>query len=71
MGNAFMAAAEKNRKQQEGIERAEPVAAPDKSLVTINVRIPKSLHKKAQMHRVETGENVTRLINRLLQEELS
>ncbi len=36
----------------------------------ISIRIPIDLHKKAQYHRVETGESMTQLIVRLLREEL-
>lgn len=40
-------------------------------LVCINVRIPKSMHTKLQYHKVETGENMTVLINRLLEAEFA
>lgn len=35
-----------------------------------NVRIPESLWRKAQIHRIETGESVRSLIVRLLKAEL-
>lgn len=67
MGNAFMNAAAKSRQQQTNIERTAPEAD---ELVCINLRIPKSMHQKILMHRVQTGENMTQLINRLLASEL-
>ena len=36
----------------------------------INIRIPADLHYKANLHRVQTGESVTALVQRLLREEL-
>lgn len=69
MGNTFMNAAAKSKRQQTSIERAK--AATDvEGVVTINVRIPRALHRKAQLHRIETGENMTQLINRLMTDEL-
>lgn len=67
MGNAFMNAAAKSRQQQTNIERT---ATDADELVCINLRIPKSMHQKILMHRVQTGENMTQLINRLLANEL-
>ena len=39
-------------------------------LKKISLLIPAWLHKQAQLHRVETGESMTKLIVRLLAEEL-
>ena len=39
-------------------------------LKKISLLIPAWLHKEAQLHRVETGESMTKLIVRLLAEEL-
>lgn len=65
--NAFMASAKKSKRVQKKIEKP---AAADEELFSVNVRIPKSLHRKAQLHRVETGESVTALIRRLMEDEL-
>ena len=64
--NAFMASAKKSKRQQASIQHAEV-----DELVCINVRIPKSMHTKLQYHKVETGENMTVLINRLLEAEFA
>ena len=56
--NAFMASAKKSKRQQASIQHAQPEVD---ELVCINVRIPK----------VETGENMTVLINRLLEAEFA
>lgn len=70
MSNAFMASAKKSKREQAAIEK--PMAAPDEpeEYVGINVRLPKSLHRKVQLHRVETGESMTQLVRRVLAEEL-
>lgn len=66
--NAFMASAKKSKRQQASIQHAQPeVDEP----VCINVRIPKSMHTRLQYHKVETGENMTVLINRLLEAEFA
>ncbi|MFR7708680.1 MAG: hypothetical protein ACLUZZ_06325 [Alistipes inops] len=67
-GNAFMASAKKSKRQQASIQHAQPEVD---ELVCINVRIPKSMHTKLQYHKVETGENMTVLINRLLEAEFA
>lgn len=73
--NAFMASAKKSKRQQASIQHAQPEvehAQPEvDELVCINVRIPKSMHTKLQYHKVETGENMTVLINRLLEAEFA
>lgn len=67
MGNTFMASAAKSKRKQESIERSGVDA---EELVCINVRIPNVMRQKLRQHYVDTGENMTRLINRLLAEEL-
>lgn len=67
MGNTFMNAAAKSKRKQAGIARAEREVV---DLVAINVRIPKEMHRKLWNHRIETGESMTELINRLLVQEL-
>lgn len=65
--NAFMASAAKSKREQASIQHAESTV---EELVNVNIRIPKELHRKAKMHSVVNGENMTQLIRRLLQEEL-
>ena len=67
MGNTFMNAAAKSKRKQAGIARAECEV---EDLVAINVRIPAKMHRKIWTHRIETGENMTELVNRLLVQEL-
>ena len=57
--NAFMASAQKSKRETDEVE-----------LKKISLLIPAWLHKEAQLHRVETGESMTKLIVRLLAEEL-
>lgn len=45
MGNTFMSAAAKSRRQQTSIERAKGTATEAEGVVTINVRIPRALHR--------------------------
>lgn len=68
MSNAFMASAAKSKERQATIQRRQIEAKEE--MVGINIRIPKSLHKKAALHRIETGESVSELIRRLLTEAL-
>lgn len=67
MSNAFMASAKKSKQEQATIQKTSSVS---EELVSINIRIPKELHRKAQLHRVSTGESMTQLIRRLMTEEL-
>lgn len=69
MANAFMTASAKAKRGQEDIEKKKEVADEEEYVVT-NVRLPKELHRKVLLHRVETGENMTQLIRRLLLDEL-
>ena len=66
--NAFIASAKKSKRAQTDIE--EPATANEEMVVT-NIRIPKSLHRKAQLHRIETGESITALVRRLMEDELA
>ena len=59
--NAFMASAQKSKREMADIQ---------KELKKISLLIPAWLHKEAQLHRIETGESMTKLIVRLLAEEL-
>lgn len=65
--NAFIASAKKSKRSQTDIEK--PATANEEMVVT-NIRIPKSLHRKAQLHRIETGESITALVRRLMEDEL-
>lgn len=65
--NAFIASAKKSKHAQTDIEK--PATANEEMVVT-NIRIPKSLHRKAQLHRIETGESITALVRRLMEDEL-
>lgn len=67
MGNTFMASAAKSKRKQKSIER---VNVDTEELVCINIRIPNAMRQKLRQHFVDTGENMTQLINRLLAEEL-
>lgn len=42
----------------------------DSDVQKISLVIPAWLHREAQLHRIETGESMTKLIVRLLTEEL-
>lgn len=42
----------------------------DSDVRKISLVIPAWLHREAQLHRIETGESMTKLIVRLLTEEL-
>ncbi len=68
MANAFMASAARSKREQAAIERAVEA---DEEYKVLNVRIPASLHRKAALHRIETGESTTQLVVRLLADELS
>lgn len=70
MANAFMTASAKAKRGQEDIEKKKEVADEEEEYVVTNVRLPKELHRKVLLHRVETGENMTQLIRRLLLDEL-
>ena len=65
--NAFMASAQMADIQKEGSGKHE---TDEVELKKISLLIPAWLHKEAQLHRVETGESMTKLIVRLLAEEL-
>ncbi len=69
MANAFMASAAKARRGQAVVEEGKSALAADEYVVT-NIRLPRDLHRKVLLHRVETGENMTQLVRRLLTDEL-
>lgn len=69
--NAFIATAEKTKREMASIQKGSKAAkSAKKDIQKISILIPAELHRKAQIHRIETGENMTRLIVRLLSEEL-
>lgn len=69
MSNAFMASAQKSKREQDAaIKKKEGGSAGE--LRVISIRIPAELHHKALVHRIETGESVTKLVIRLLAKEL-
>lgn len=71
MSNAFMDSAKKSKNEQKVITESAPkVDKTEDELKIINVRISSELHRKASLHRIDTGENMTQLVNRLLQAEL-
>ena len=51
--------------------KSEKVKQQNKNLKTLCIRVPASLHRKTALHRIETGETMTQLVNRLLENELS
>ena len=64
--NAFMASANKSKRKQQVIQQSGET----EELVSINIRVPKPMHKKMREHSFYTGENMTALVNRLLEKEL-
>ena len=66
--NAFMASAQKSKREMADIQK-EGSGKHETDEVELK-KIPACLHKEAQLHRVETGESMTKLIVRLLAEEL-
>lgn len=69
MTNAFMASAKKARRGQADVEEGKSSREAEEFVVT-NIRLPRELHRKVLLHRVETGENMTQLVRRLLTDEL-
>lgn len=71
-GNAFMASAAKSKQEMESIQKGRKAkqAADGEEMQIITVSIPKSLHRKALLHKIDTGESVTALVSRLLSAEL-
>ena len=68
-GNVFTNASAKAKSSMEKAARGKPAAGTDEELKVVNVRMPASLHKRAMMHRLETGESVTALVVRLMKQE--
>lgn len=70
--NAFMASAQKSKREMADIQKegSGKHETDEVELKKISLFVPAWLHKEAQLHRVETGESMTKLIVRLLAEEL-
>lgn len=70
--NAFMETAEKSKREMENIGRrpTNVELAAERGLKVCSIRIPEDLHRKAQYHRIETGESMTQLVVRLLEDAL-
>lgn len=70
--NAFIGAARKSKQEMDGFMKrpTKKEEAEKRGLKIINIRIPADLHKKMQYHRIETGESMTALMVRLLEDEL-
>ena len=70
--NAVMASAQKSKREMADIQKegSGKHETDEVELKKISLLIPAWLHKEAQLHRVETGESMTKLIVRLLAEEL-
>lgn len=66
--NAFMASAQKSKREMADIQKegSGKHETDEVELKKISLLIPAWLHKQAQLHRVETGESMTKLIVRLL-----
>lgn len=75
--NTFMKAAEKQAEEMESAKKEKEETPKFKSrnkkvpdgLQVVTVRVPSEIHRAAQYHRIETGENMTQLICRLLAKE--
>ena len=65
--NAFMASAQKSKREMADIQKggSDKRETDEVELKKISLLIPAWLHKQAQLHRVETGESMTKLIVRL------
>lgn len=73
-GNVFMKSAKEAKDGMEAVmtgdKRQKKDAPKAEAVHCANVRVPESMWKKTLMHRADTGENFTQLVNRLLKEEL-
>lgn len=77
--NTFMKAAEKQAEEMESAQKGKEKEESPKfksrnkkvpdGLQVVTVRVPSEIHRAAQYHRIETGENMTQLICRLLAKE--
>lgn len=65
MANAFMKSAARSKYEQASIQKTD-----DGGTRSVSIRIPAEIHRKAAIHRIETGESMTKLVCRLLAEEL-
>ena len=67
MSNLFITSAQKMKREQEKIKTYRKETD---ELSQINVQIPNRQLYLMQKHRLQTGENMTQLIRRLIREEL-
>ena len=63
--NAFMASAQKSKREMADIQKegSGKHETDEVELKKISLLIPAWLHKEAQLHRVETGESMTKLMS--------
>ncbi|KIS05189.1 hypothetical protein AT54_01097 [Streptococcus equi subsp. zooepidemicus Sz12is] len=67
MSNSFITSAQKMKREQEKIETQKEEK---EALSQISLMIPSRQLYLIQKHRLQTGENMTQLIRRLVKEEL-
>lgn len=67
MSNSFITSAQKMKREQEKIETQKEEK---EALSQISLMIPRRQLYLIQKHRLQTGENMTQLIRRLVKEEL-
>lgn len=67
MSNSFITSAQKMKREQEKIETQKEEK---ETLSQISLMIPSRQLYLIQKHRLQTGENMTQLIRRLIKEEL-
>lgn len=67
MSNSFITSAQKMKREQEKIETQKEEK---ETLSQISLMIPSRQLYLIQKHRLQTGENMTQLIRRLVKEEL-
>ena len=70
--NVFAAASQKAKADMRKAVSSQTAAEEEgtKAYKVVNCRIPKELHKKLYIHRAETGESMTKLVTRILSEEM-
>ncbi len=56
--------------KKQNIVDSKTIINDNDEIVSYNLRLPKSLRKKCQLHRIKTDENMNQLILRLLNKEL-
>lgn len=72
--NLFAKAAEQANIEQDtklSKLKSKPMPPVNDDIVAFNLRLPRSMRKKCQQHRIDTGENMNQLILRLLDQELN